>query len=344
MAEEKWHDVGSAEDLRKRPVTPVRAGTIPIALVHRDGAWSAISGVCNHAGGPLGEGRLDGDYVVCPWHYWKFHQRTGEGEPGFEDDRVPSYAVQGRGRPRPASTPTPRTPRAQEAAPAAPARAAGARASPARSAWSASRPPRWTARTRATRPPTRCSTHAVAHARRGARRRDAADPARRAAASAPARATTRRAPRPAPGPARSRRWTRTTSWTGLRGARALGRRDPGRDADPLGRGELALLQDGRAHELHPEPDHDPQPRADPQQGRGLHHHRRPGQRAGGGRPDAGLLRRARAASSRSSPSSPTRAAGRRRTWRRTWTCCARASELRDGARRWSSAAPSWPDA
>ena len=29
--------------------------------------------------------------------------------------------------------------------------------------------------------------------------------------------------------------------------------DPRRDADPLGRRELALLQDGRAHELHPEP-------------------------------------------------------------------------------------------
>jgi hypothetical protein len=35
MAEEKWHDVGPAEDLRGRPVTPVRAGTTPIALVCR---------------------------------------------------------------------------------------------------------------------------------------------------------------------------------------------------------------------------------------------------------------------------------------------------------------------
>jgi nitrite reductase/ring-hydroxylating ferredoxin subunit len=93
MADEKWHDVGSVEDLRGRPVTPVRAGTTPIALVCREGVFTAISGACNHVGGPLGEGRLDGDYVVCPWHNWKFHHRTGEGEPGFEEDRVPSYAV-----------------------------------------------------------------------------------------------------------------------------------------------------------------------------------------------------------------------------------------------------------
>src|SRR5205085_4470080 len=52
---------------------------------------------CNHVGGPLGEGHLDGDYVVCPWHHWKFHSRTGEGEPGFEKDCVPSYELREEG-------------------------------------------------------------------------------------------------------------------------------------------------------------------------------------------------------------------------------------------------------
>ncbi|MFI4945984.1 MAG: Rieske (2Fe-2S) protein, partial [Burkholderiales bacterium] len=86
MAEERWVDVGSARELSENTITPVHAGATPIALVHRDGGFTAISGVCNHVGGPLGEGRLDGDYVVCPWHNWKFHYRTGEGEPGFEED------------------------------------------------------------------------------------------------------------------------------------------------------------------------------------------------------------------------------------------------------------------
>lgn len=64
-----------------------------IALSYAAGEFGAISNACNHVGGPLGEGRLDGDYVVCPWHQWKFHRVTGVGEPGFEDDRVPSYPV-----------------------------------------------------------------------------------------------------------------------------------------------------------------------------------------------------------------------------------------------------------
>jgi len=94
---ENWMDVGSASELQQRPLQQVSAGRVRIALVYKDGHFSAISGTCNHVGGPLGEGSLDGDYVVCPWHYWKFHCRTGEGEPGFEADRVPTHAVKVEG-------------------------------------------------------------------------------------------------------------------------------------------------------------------------------------------------------------------------------------------------------
>jgi multimeric flavodoxin WrbA/nitrite reductase/ring-hydroxylating ferredoxin subunit len=93
METDSWVDVGAAEELSRRPVQQVRAGGARLALVFKDGTFSAISGVCNHAGGPLGEGCLDGDYVVCPWHYWKFHCRTGKGEPGYEEDAVPAHDV-----------------------------------------------------------------------------------------------------------------------------------------------------------------------------------------------------------------------------------------------------------
>jgi nitrite reductase/ring-hydroxylating ferredoxin subunit/multimeric flavodoxin WrbA len=91
MPDVQWTDVGNVEDLKTKPLRHVLCGTTPIALTYKDGTFSAISGVCNHVGGPLGEGRLDGDYVVCPWHYWKFHHRTGHGEAGYEQDQVPAY-------------------------------------------------------------------------------------------------------------------------------------------------------------------------------------------------------------------------------------------------------------
>lgn len=89
----EWADVGSVEDLAGLELQSVKVGNRTIALSCRDGEFAAIDGRCNHAGGPLGDGALDGEYVVCPWHHWKFHRLTGEGEPGFEEDRVPRYDV-----------------------------------------------------------------------------------------------------------------------------------------------------------------------------------------------------------------------------------------------------------
>jgi multimeric flavodoxin WrbA/nitrite reductase/ring-hydroxylating ferredoxin subunit len=89
----EWVDLGRADELKVRTLQPVMAGRRKLALIFKDGQWSALDGKCNHVGGPLGEGVLEGDFVVCPWHQYRFHCRTGEGEPGFEDDKVPSYTV-----------------------------------------------------------------------------------------------------------------------------------------------------------------------------------------------------------------------------------------------------------
>ncbi|HUP62477.1 MAG TPA: Rieske 2Fe-2S domain-containing protein [Thermoanaerobaculia bacterium] len=89
----QWTDLGAVETLSQRALQQVTIGRTKLAVSYAGGAFGVISGVCNHTGGPLGDGRLDGEYVVCPWHNWKFHCRTGSGEPGFEEDRVPRYEV-----------------------------------------------------------------------------------------------------------------------------------------------------------------------------------------------------------------------------------------------------------
>ena len=89
----RWHDLGETAEFERQPLTQASIGKLKLAISFQDGTFGAVSGVCNHAGGPLGEGTLDGEYIVCPWHYWKFHRATGEGEPGFEDDCVPRHAV-----------------------------------------------------------------------------------------------------------------------------------------------------------------------------------------------------------------------------------------------------------
>ena len=89
----QWIDLGSAEELAGKPLQRFQAGNTPIALSCVNGQFAAIHNQCNHVGGPLGDGVLDGDYVVCPWHNWKFHRLTGIGEPGYEADKIPAYPV-----------------------------------------------------------------------------------------------------------------------------------------------------------------------------------------------------------------------------------------------------------
>lgn len=57
-----------------------------IALFNVDGSFYAVDNTCPHAGGPLGEGKLCGSVVECPWHGWKFNVVTGQREnnPNFE--------------------------------------------------------------------------------------------------------------------------------------------------------------------------------------------------------------------------------------------------------------------
>ncbi|KXK01146.1 MAG: Naphthalene 1,2-dioxygenase/salicylate 5-hydroxylase systems, ferredoxin component [Nitrospirae bacterium] len=51
---------------------------IALALCNVNGTFWAVDNACPHAGGPLGEGRVVGESVRCPWHGWRFNLRTGE--------------------------------------------------------------------------------------------------------------------------------------------------------------------------------------------------------------------------------------------------------------------------
>jgi multimeric flavodoxin WrbA/nitrite reductase/ring-hydroxylating ferredoxin subunit len=89
----EWIDVGAADDFKRSPLREAKLGDRLVAVSFKDGRFGVISNVCNHVGGPLGQGRLEGEFVVCPWHQYRFHRCSGEGEPGYEADKVPGYGV-----------------------------------------------------------------------------------------------------------------------------------------------------------------------------------------------------------------------------------------------------------
>lgn len=74
---EGWVDAGPVEGLGEGRcrVVSTTAGE-RIALVRHEGSLAAMSNVCAHQGGPLGEGRVVGGCLTCPWHGYQYHPHS----------------------------------------------------------------------------------------------------------------------------------------------------------------------------------------------------------------------------------------------------------------------------
>jgi nitrite reductase (NADH) small subunit len=69
--------VGSLSALPPGSVMEAEVGDNTFAICNVGGEINALEGICPHAGGPLGQGNLDGDRLICPWHAWEYDCRTG---------------------------------------------------------------------------------------------------------------------------------------------------------------------------------------------------------------------------------------------------------------------------
>ncbi len=68
-------------DVPEGGVAKAKVGKQDLAIIRKGGAVYALDGICSHEAGPLGEGTLDGDELVCPWHEGRYKIATGEANP-----------------------------------------------------------------------------------------------------------------------------------------------------------------------------------------------------------------------------------------------------------------------
>ena len=64
-------------DLPEGQAKVVEVNGRSIAVYNAGGTIHAIDSFCAHRGGPLAEGKFDGESVVCPWHGFRFTLRDG---------------------------------------------------------------------------------------------------------------------------------------------------------------------------------------------------------------------------------------------------------------------------
>ena len=92
-AHEGWlkvAEIDEMEDARAKIVRPAKGEAI---AVFRDGdKVSAVSNVCRHQGGPLGDGKIVDGCITCPWHGFQYRMEDGQSPPPFTE-KIATYAT-----------------------------------------------------------------------------------------------------------------------------------------------------------------------------------------------------------------------------------------------------------
>ena len=85
-------DVCGVDDIPEKRARIVMLEGERVAVFRYDGKISAVSNVCQHQNGPLGEGKIVAGCITCPWHGYQYLPDSGASPPPFTE-KVPTFQV-----------------------------------------------------------------------------------------------------------------------------------------------------------------------------------------------------------------------------------------------------------
>jgi nitrite reductase/ring-hydroxylating ferredoxin subunit/DMSO/TMAO reductase YedYZ heme-binding membrane subunit len=95
--EKPWIVVGDLSEIAEgRAIIGAAPGGERIAVFRSKGGLSAISNICSHQNGPVGEGKVVLGFITCPWHGYQYRPDDGCSPPPFRE-RIRKYRVQLKG-------------------------------------------------------------------------------------------------------------------------------------------------------------------------------------------------------------------------------------------------------
>jgi nitrite reductase/ring-hydroxylating ferredoxin subunit/DMSO/TMAO reductase YedYZ heme-binding membrane subunit len=93
QAQDGWVFIGNLGDFTEgRALIGAGAGGERIAVFKFKGKLAALSNVCSHQGGPVGEGKVVLGLVTCPWHGYQYRLEDGCSPPPFKE-RIRKYRL-----------------------------------------------------------------------------------------------------------------------------------------------------------------------------------------------------------------------------------------------------------
>lgn len=107
--ESQWVDIGEVSEFKQACGRVILLENQERVAVFRHGdGLSALSNVCSHQGGPLGEGQIVDGCVTCPWHGYQYLPGNGQSPPPYHE-KVATYELRVEGQ-RVMLNPTPNEP------------------------------------------------------------------------------------------------------------------------------------------------------------------------------------------------------------------------------------------
>jgi methionine sulfoxide reductase heme-binding subunit len=85
-------DVGAVDDIPEKRARILSLHGERVAVFRYDEKISAVSNVCQHQNGPLGEGRIIDGCITCPWHGFQYLPESGRAPAPFVE-KVPTFQV-----------------------------------------------------------------------------------------------------------------------------------------------------------------------------------------------------------------------------------------------------------
>ena len=89
-----WIRIATCDSIPPREGRAAEIGDQRIAIFNLGDRFLAVDNQCPHQRGPLCDGIVAGDAVVCPLHQWKVNLETGAvARPANQENRVRTYAT-----------------------------------------------------------------------------------------------------------------------------------------------------------------------------------------------------------------------------------------------------------
>jgi nitrite reductase/ring-hydroxylating ferredoxin subunit len=85
--------VAQVGDIKENAGREVKIGDTRIALFYTNGRYYAIEALCRHQDGSLAPGKVEGEVVECPLHFWHYNIKTGQLLDYLDGVRLNTYEV-----------------------------------------------------------------------------------------------------------------------------------------------------------------------------------------------------------------------------------------------------------